>query len=312
MHPAYSVIVFTTFSGTGYGLAALLGLGFIDPSMMSVKAGYFLALALISIGLLSSTLHLANPKNAIRAFSQWRSSWLSREGVLAILTYVPITILAFLSIFMDSSIGWLGIVAAVLAMLTVFSTSMIYGSLRTISLWNTWLTPASYLAFSIASGAVVLNVLVAVFEGNSGNIPQYALLVLVAAWLIKWFWNRRQSEGYGKSSMETATGLGHLGKVRLLERPHMMANYLTREMGFRVARKHASMLWNITIVLALIIPAVSLALAFAMQGSMTAVLLSVIAALCHLIGMLVERWLFFAKAKHAVSLYYGDEALDAA
>ena len=32
MHPAYSVIIFTTFSGAGYGLAALLGLGMNDPT----------------------------------------------------------------------------------------------------------------------------------------------------------------------------------------------------------------------------------------------------------------------------------------
>ena len=311
MHPAYSVIIFTTFSGAGYGLAAFLGLGLNDPTLLTAKVGYFLALGLISIGLLSSTLHLGNPKNAIRAFSQWRSSWLSREGVLAIITFIPLTILGFTNIFLDMHIGWIGYISIILSMLTVYSTSMIYGSLRTINLWYTWLTPVTYLLFSIASGAVLLTALTAFFEGSAGELPKIAIIALVAAWIAKWFWNRRQDQGYGGSTMETATGLGHLGKVRLLERPHAMENYLTREMGFRVARKHANLLWAIALQTGLIIPAVLLALSFGLQTSTMAVLLAIVAAIFHMIGMLVERWLFFANAKHAVSLYYGDTALEA-
>ena len=86
MHPAASIIVFTTLSGLGYGLAAVLGLGLLDPAALATRLAYLLALALISGGLMSSTLHLGNPQRAWRALSQWRSSWLSREGVLAIAT----------------------------------------------------------------------------------------------------------------------------------------------------------------------------------------------------------------------------------
>ena len=92
MHPAASIIVFTTLSGLGYGLAIVLGLGFLDPSLLSTKIAYLTSLALIGIGLLSSLLHLGNPQRAWRALSQWRSSWLSREGVMAIATFVPLTL----------------------------------------------------------------------------------------------------------------------------------------------------------------------------------------------------------------------------
>jgi DMSO reductase anchor subunit len=34
---------------------------------------------------------------------------------------------------------------------------------------------------------------------------------------------------------------------------------------------------------------------------------SVLAAVAQFAGMLVERWLFFAEAKHTVTLYYGRE-----
>ena len=93
MHPAYSVILFTTASGAGYGLLALLGLVGISHGEASSLAfgltAMVIALGLITVGLLSSTFHLGHPERAWRAFSQWRSSWLSREGVAAVLTYVP-------------------------------------------------------------------------------------------------------------------------------------------------------------------------------------------------------------------------------
>ena len=90
MHPAASIIVFTTLSGLGYGLAAVLGLGLLDPAALATRLAFLLALALISGGLISSTLHLGNPQRAWRALSQWRSSWLSREGVMAITSFAPL------------------------------------------------------------------------------------------------------------------------------------------------------------------------------------------------------------------------------
>ena len=89
MRPAFSLIVFTTLSGLGFGLAAILGLGLImapTPFWWVIYNG--VALALIGAGVLSSTLHLGHPERAWRAMTQWRSSWLSREGVLAALTTI--------------------------------------------------------------------------------------------------------------------------------------------------------------------------------------------------------------------------------
>lgn len=309
MHPAYSVIIFTTFSGAGYGLAALLGLGLVDPISWASKVGYVLAFGLIIIGLISSTMHLGNKKNAIRAFSQWRTSWLSREGVSSIIAFLPLSVLAFASVFFDTHIGWIGILAAILCLITVYFTGMIYASLRTVTMWNTGLTPASYLLFAIASGAVLLTMLTTVFDGISTTLVPLTIIALVASWIVKFLWNKRQSLGFNGSSLETATGLGHLGKVRLLEPPHMMGNYLTHEMGYRVARKHADSLWKSAVLFALIIPAVALALALAFKGSIFAPVIVVLATLTHMVGMMVERWLFFANAKHAASLYYGGEAL---
>ena len=304
MHPAPSVIAFTTLSGLGYGLAFLLCLGLGDPAALSTKIAWFVALALISVGLLSSTLHLGNPQRAWRAFSQWRSSWLSREGCMAIITFVPLTMLAAMSIFAESYSFPIGLIGAVCCVATVYCTAMIYASLRTVAVWHTPLTPLSYLGFSLASGLVVYRAFFAEPSAGRDWVGILAIIALLVAFFIKYLWARRGMViDYGGSTMATATGLGHLGKVRLLERPHSMENYLTNEMVFRIGRKHNSILWRIMALLALFIPVVLAALAIAMgEGANWMIAL---AALSLIAGLLVERWLFFAGAKHAVALYYG-------
>lgn len=313
MHPALSVIFFTTMSGAGYGLAFLLCLGFGDPAATSTKFAWVVALGLIGLGLLSSTLHLGNPQRAWRAFSQWRSSWLSREGCMAIITFVPLTVLAAMSLFGDAHSMLIGIIGAICCAITVYCTAMIYASLRTVATWHTALTPLCYLAFSASLGLLIYRGFFAYVEvGLDGALTGRdwwalaALASLFVAWFVKYLWARRSMfVGYGESTIETATGLGHIGKVKLLERPHMMGNYLTNEMGFRIARKHNSVLWRIAVLLGLVVPAILLALALAGIGSIA--FFCALAALSHVGGLFVERWLFFANAKHAVGLYYGGE-----
>ena len=143
-----------------------------------------------------------------------------------------------------------------------------------------------------------------VLVGN--GVLGLALVLIVVSWAIKTQWSRRAAAvGYGESTMETATGLGHIGRVSLLESPHIMGNYLTNEMAFRVGRKHAQKLHRIALFLGLVVPVLLLALALAsvaVAGPFT-----VIAALSFLAGVFVDRWLFFANARHVVGLYYGGD-----
>ncbi|MEL6744509.1 MAG: DmsC/YnfH family molybdoenzyme membrane anchor subunit [Pseudomonadota bacterium] len=312
MHPAPSVIAFTTLSGAGYGLAFVLALGHGNPAFTSTKIAWFVALALIAIGLLCSTLHLGNPQRAWRAFSQWRSSWLSREGVMAVLTFIPLTVLAGMSIFGDTFHLGLGYVGGIMAAITVYCTAMIYASLRTIPQWHTGWTPACYLMFSMTSGTVLYLSLFGWPAGTQSNDRwvMLAIVFLIVSWGFKFMWSRRAlAVGYGDSTMESATGLGHLGKVKLLERPHAMGNYLTNEMAFRVARKHLNKLGWIEIVLGAVAPIVLLAVSSLIGGGFGQ-FLQIVALASLIAGLFVERWLFFAVARHAVGLYYGgDEAL---
>src|SRR6185295_7485595 len=157
MHPAYSVILFTTASGAGYGLllwlaaAAALNLAPRDPMLGFFGLG--LAIALVTIGLLSSTLHLGRPERAWRALSQCRSSWLSREGVASIATYIPAGALGLGWVFGEFVPGQI-VIAAVLSVLcalaTLWCTGMIYASLPTIRAWSQPLVAPIYIVLAPA------------------------------------------------------------------------------------------------------------------------------------------------------------------
>ena len=301
MHPAVSVIFFTVASGAGFGLIFLLGLGFpVDGgagrAFLTSLAGGGLAVA----GLLASTFHLGHPERAWRALSQWRSSWLSREGIAAILTLMMFAIYALVWMLSGTRLQLLGLLVALGAAATVFTTSMIYAQLKTVPQWKSPLTPAVYLGFALGSGWLLASAC------GTHQAPELWGIVLVGlAWTAKWMWWSRASRARlsdAGSTPETATGLGFIGKVRLLERPHTGENYLSREMVHRIGRKYARRLRMVALILGGILPVVILAL-IALTGAPAA--LNLVAALSMLIGLLAERWLFFAEAEHAVSLYYG-------
>ncbi|MDX8453003.1 DmsC/YnfH family molybdoenzyme membrane anchor subunit [Mesorhizobium sp. VK9D] len=310
MHPAFSVVFFTTATGAGYGLLALLGLlgglGFIPADFWLGLAGMALALGLIVAGLLSSTGHLGRPERAWRAFSQWRSSWLSREGVASVATFIPTALFGIGWVFLGKSGGWVavaGLLTATGAAVTVCTTGMIYASLKPIAQWHSRYTFPAYLIFAAMTGSVLANALLQGFKLVSTAVLVWALLATLAGWgwkLATWQHNDRLEI---PTTANTATGLAG-GTVRSIEWPHTEENYLLKEMGFRIARKHSAKLRLIAQALAFAAPAVLLAIVFFLPWPLGAIV-SVLAAVAQLAGMLIERWLFFAEAKHTVTLYYG-------
>ncbi|ALJ38897.1 dimethyl sulfoxide reductase anchor subunit [Azospirillum brasilense] len=310
MHPAFSIIFFTSAAGAGYGLLALLGLlapfGLLPASPLFSLAALALALGLVVAGLLSSLAHLGRPERAWRALSQWRSSWLSREGVAAVATFLPAGVFAIAWFFLGGGVaGVAGWITAAMAAVTVYCTAMIYASLKPIRQWaNPWV-PRTYLALSLMTGALLLNALLGVAGQAAGWSSLLALASVALAWAAKEGHWRHCATARPISTAETATGLGHIGRVRLLDAPHSEDNYLLKEMGFRVGRRHAIRLRLITRLAAFALPAaLSLGALFAGPGALSGTL-ALLAAAAAALGVIAERWLFFAEAKHTVTLFYG-------
>ena len=311
MHPAYSVIFFTTASGAGYGLLALAAIfavgGLLPASSLLGLVLLGLALGLIVGGLLSSTFHLGRPERAVNAFSQWRTSWLSREGVLAVMTFVPAGLFAIGWVFLgrlDGVFGWMGIAAALLAVATVVTTSMIYASLTTIPQWNLATVPMAYLGLGVMSGAVLLGFVTRLFGVHTVQMDVVAIAAIVVAWGVKLAYWRTIDGRLGTSDLGSATGLGRFGAVRLLEQPHTEANFLMHEMGYVVARKHAVRLRALAHFALFALPLVAVVAGLLAPG-ITAAALAAGAVLSVAVGLLVERWLFFAEARHDCMIWYG-------
>lgn len=311
MHPALSVIFFTTASGAGYGMLVILGLyallGFLPRDLWFALITLCMALGLITAGLLSSTLHLGHPERAWRAFSQWRSSWLSREGILAVLTYIPALLfgLAWLFPVVPLPLALLGGVVVAMALGTIFTTAMIYRSLKPILHWHNKFVVPGYLILGPMSGAVFVLALSSGFDVTFKFLTPLCGVLLAAGLTAKWLaWSFNDS-ATAASTPATATGLaGENVNVRSIEWPHTERNYVLKEMGFQVARKHAARLRTISIWAGFLIPGILIE-ASIMLPSLPLAIFAIPAALVMTLGVVTERWLFFAEAKHTVTLYYG-------
>jgi sulfite dehydrogenase (quinone) subunit SoeC len=287
MNPAPSVIIFTVLSGMGFGYLALLATVHDYSGVAAFwhwAVGYFLA----TVGLAASAFHLGNPARAWRAFTQWRSSWLSREAWLAVLTLLmlaPVALSDWLGLGWPHAFGWLG---AALAVATIVATGMIYAQIRAVPRWHHWTVPVLFMAFAFAGGSLLAGL---------RDVSVVALLVLGGQMVLHW----RVGDGAfarAASTMGTATGLGGLGQIKVFEPAHTAGNYLLHEMIYVVGRRHVQKLRVIALVFAVALPLLAMLFLPGRHGPNVAVPL-------HLLGALAQRWLFFAQAEHVVGLYYG-------
>jgi DMSO reductase anchor subunit len=313
MYPAISVILFTTASGVGYGILVLVPV-FAIYGVLPVERwlGVTLlipALGLITLGLLSSTFHLGHPERAWRALSQWKSSWLSREGVAAIVAYVPALVFAYAWIVLETIDGpwvWAGFLTIIAALTTMFTTAMIYRSLKPIPAWATDWTVAGYLTLGLLTGLAIVTAVAAAFGFHPARFQTPALVLTLAAAVIKNAYWKRQTEAW--SSIDSGSAIGAPGAtVRSVEWPHTEANYVLKEMGYRIARKHAEKLRSLTRFLLLGAPLVCLVILPSIIPMPYLAVLVGVGTLLTLAGVVIERWLFFAEARHVVTLYYGLE-----
>jgi DMSO reductase anchor subunit len=314
MKPAFSIIFFTVGSGAGLGLLALGALfDLISPGALPSQAQWrsaLLALILIAAGLASSTMHLANPKNAWRSLARVRTSWLSREAASAVVLFpiagLYVVLLAKGNASAARSVLALG--SVLMAWAVLFCTAMIYASLKPIRQWHTWWTPVNYVLLGHWSGALLLATIAGADAAAPAGLLVLAIalgLAALAAKLAYWVtvgghgWTTL-SHAVGVDAGVRAPGAPATVRARLFDAGHSRGTFLTDEFGFVVARRYATTLRAIALALGFGLPLAYLAWADARWQATLAV------ALCCIIGLLVERWLFFAEAKHTVRLYHGD------
>jgi len=290
MHPARSIVLFTTLSGLGFGFLAFLCVGPPPVSGWEAVAGFASGLALAGVGLIASAFHLGHPERALKAFTQWRSSWLSREGWLACATLAVTGANGAFAVFAGVRVPPLAWLGAILCVITVTATSMIYAQLKTVPRWNHWTTTALFVLLAFCGGALM------------SGMTWIAVTLLAVTGLVQYYaWRigdtRLRASG---TTLATATGLGGSGVVRAFEPPHTGDSYLTREMIHVVARRHSRKLRRAAFLFSFLLPIALLPAASTDNQVIGA------AAICaHVAGVFILRWLFFAEAEHVVGFYYG-------
>jgi DMSO reductase anchor subunit len=310
MRPPISMVLFTTLAGAGQGLLLALagvqaaqGLGLVQAPTALFVAGAIGVLLLSGAGLVAASFHLGRPLRAWRAAAMWRTSWLSRE-VIVLPAFVASTAAWGAAQALQAAPGTLAVLAALasaLALLLYLCTAMIYGAVKVIREWATPLTPLNYTLLGLASGTLAAAALAAalappLLPGLAG--VALALTLLGAATRGASLW--RNLHLVPKTTLQSAIGVRH-PQIRQTAQGAMGGSFATREFFHgRSAGFVHGMRWAAA-GLAFLLPAAVLLLAGARAP---AVLLAALFVLQWL-GLLAERWSFFAEARHPQNLYHG-------
>ncbi|MHB8453519.1 MAG: dimethyl sulfoxide reductase anchor subunit family protein [Acidiferrobacterales bacterium] len=321
MRPAFSVIFLTTLIGAGQGVFLSIftvevysSLGLLPmPAAVFFDQGSSIAAALLVAGLLASFFHLGHPERAWRSAAMWRTSWLSREVIVLPAVTVAVALYGLVHHFrltlglvgihtpvpndLSLLIGAGGVVVAIALFLC---TGMIYACIRFLQEWATWLTVANYTLFGLASGFVLASAIAAytapgvdVFLATWATILTAAALVTRTAALIR---NARIKH---KSSLQTAIGVRH-GKIVQKSQGFMGGSFNTREFFHGASVPLFRSIKWVFLVLVFPVPITLLWAGFLSHAPG----LIVTAFAVQYLGLIMERWFFFAQANHPQNLYY--------
>ena len=319
MKPAFSVIFLTTLIGAGQGLFLALFthqsyalFGLLPPQTDEFYGyGSVLVLLLLVGGLIASFFHLGRPERAWRSATQWRTSWLSREvialpsflgvvflyGVVHLLDWKPVLVILPGGLVVDLSV-LLGVLGTLLAFTLFVCTAMIYACLRFLREWNSPLTVINYILLGGASGFTLAAAFAAVSApSQAGFFGGWAIIITLLAFVGRSASLLRNSRLKPKSTMQTAIGIKH---PQIVQRATgaLGGTFNTREFFHGKAVSFMRAIKLVFMILVFLIPLILLA------GSMATPSLLFFAFIVQYIGLLAERWFFFAQANHPQNLYY--------
>ena len=322
MHPAFSVIFLTTLIGVGQGLFLALYTGQVYaffhllPSQANSSfyaAGSLIALLFLIGGLAASFFHLGHPERAWRSAAKWRTSWLSRE-VIVLPAFMGVVFLYGAahwlgwnpplasfgeSLTLDATMA-LGVLGTVLCFALFICTAMIYACLKFLQEWHSPLTVLNYVLLGGASGFTLATAFSAYLApGLVGFYGKWAMVITLLALITRVASLLRNARLKPKSTLQSAIGIRH-GQIAQKSQGFMGGSFNTREFFHG---KSMSLLRSLKWVFLVLVFALPLLLLAAGLSSSTSGLLAV-AFLAQYIGLLAERWFFFAQANHPQNLYY--------
>ncbi|MEJ2299494.1 MAG: dimethyl sulfoxide reductase anchor subunit [Woeseiaceae bacterium] len=322
MHPAFSVIFLTTLIGAGQGLFLALITGKFyslannipaQDSISFYSLGSFIVLVLLGLGLFASFFHLGHPERAWRAISQWRTSWLSREVIV-----LPAFMLLVFVYGISHYLGWnetlfvigqnfeidptiiIGVIASLMAFVLFVCTAMIYGCVKFIEEWHHWLTIANFTLLGIASGFM----LAAAFSAYQGVelvafFGTWAAIFMVLALVTRLASLYRNATMKHRSTLQTAIGVRHTTIIQKAQ-GFMGGSFNTREFFHGKSQATLRFVKFAFLLLVFIVPVILLAIAYTTSSAT----LPIAAFVVMYIGLVLERWYFFAEARHPQNLYY--------
>lgn len=311
MNPAFSVIFLTTLVGAGQGLflalyaaewASRLGWLGAMPNQRLFIWGAGIAAVLSVIGLLASFAHLGRPERAWRAAAMWRTSWLSRE-VIVLPAFIGLLVLyGAAHAWLPAYSFFVGAVTAVVCIALFVCTGMIYACIKFLREWASALTPINFALLGCASGGTLAAALAAVLAPQFLGFFAIGAIVFTVAGLIGRAASLvRNSQLKPKSTLQTAIGVKH---PRIVQKSQgfMGGSFNTREFFHgRGAGLVRSIKW-VFLLLGFVVPLGLLAAGLAAPAA--AVTMLVAAAAIQYVGMIADRWFFFAQANHPQNLYY--------
>ena len=302
MHPAWSVIFFTVLAGIGQGLFLMLVRAAAHGAEpLALAIGGAASVVLMCIGLACSFLHLGHPLRAWRAIAMWRTSWLSREVIVLPATIGVVAWWSAAHLLGWPGTSWLGAMGVVLCFALWGCTGMIYACIRFLREWAHWLTLLNFTLLGWMSGASLFAAYWFVLYGRDASsfaIAAALALTLIAA-VARLASLARNRNLKPVSTVQSAIGV-RTAKIVQMSQGATGGSFNTREFFHgKSALVVRNVKW-IALGLAFALPAVLL-LAAAM---MPAFWLLALAAVSQLLGLLAERWLFFAQANHPQNIYY--------
>lgn len=321
MNPAFSVIFLTTLIGAGQGLFLALytqqsyALFDLLPRQNDQFYGYgsLLALFFLATGLIASFFHLGHPERAWRSATQWRTSWLSREvivlpafmgvvflyGMAHLMHWKPVLITLPSGLAIDLSIV-LGGIGTLLAFALFVCTGMIYACLRFLREWHSPLTIINFILLGGASGFTLAAFFATLSApSQAGFFAGWAVIITLLGLAGRSASLWRNARIRPTSTMQTAIGVKH---PRIVQKSQgaMGGSFNTREFFHG---KSAAFIRTLKPLFLVMVFALPLLLLISSLSQPVAWILC-IAFVVQYIGLLIERWYFFAEANHPQNLYY--------